>query len=1795
MNDTLYQPIEATVQSLSDSIEMLSGGYIALLGTPGSGKSTLLTKTLRSLPQRVVSYYAYVPESSYPSTLRGESESFLHDVVFQLERMGFAVGQSTNALDREQLLTRFHEQISLLSSNWQSSGLKTIILVDGLDHVDRELNPERSFLDDLPTPDQVPEGVYFVLGTQTDAPIPTRIKSSLQESYRRIQMEPLQRPQVHAVLEAASLEDKITPQQEQVLYQLSAGHPLALAYMVNRISLGEEAESLIAELEGGAPFEGDIGAAYHSYWTQFSDDDELCSFLGLLARMRGAIEIPLVRKWADDSLVDRLGKRFAHFFRLETPQRWHFFHNSFRLFVIRKTAEFPEGFFEEQRDREFHKKLADLCSHETDFTAKSWEELFHRASAGQHSEVLGIATQDYFRRQFFEFRPIEAIHSDILLAMKSAAIRHDPIALSLLCLIDSEMAQRDFHSDPLFLVSILLNLDRPSLAIEQLRSGRRLYVKASTALQAAVLLKEHGLGDEAKQLFELAEPLELLYGSTTDTHPDPDELAALMQEWVKAAAWFHDLDKLIGIIQQGRHHARQPSYMNNESADDSLESGLLFLAGLELIRQQRWSDLSMLFSSFDSIDEENTRARFWLHFHVCGRLHALGNNSRAAAQLHEMSAIDVSSLGDEEATALAQTTLLISKDIEDVRSLLIEVKQPPLKKDLGILEQGLRPFKQRLALNSLLYVLGERRTPSEIIPDSPDPRDRGVLLFERGLCTVSHFQGRGWINRHLEESDLEYQALPLLRLFYRSSEETRRWNSWYAIKSVRNDFYSLIVHAVAQHGRGALQKLFHMFVQEWDSPDFKHYWPIGDRRQVIQAFVENGIEHTLATEQLLGIDDLISRATDMEPSERVEELMRLAEAWIQIGNREKAEGFLISALSAGFGISYAKDYQLDQWVEWLGKVNSVEQNLASQRISEFALSIENVNESTDGAAASSAAEKLLAVAYAWSPVRSIRLFTWFLDRGLINHETGVCTLLTEALKSSRPPAIAISQVVSEFLFAYAVSGHSDLSTLLLKTLGRSVQEPKLIEETRSLVSKVRLYSNSSTRSQLLKGLKRGIDEVGLSGYFPDLGDESPDSFEVQEPTFLRLRETSEPMSNQEVLEQTFTVADIQRLVENESENSMFDWRPAIVKVAQNSQDKDSLRHLAEQLKSSWRGCELVAHISLRLNDLGYSEYAWETGLEALRASRHYGWIPRTDGGTRIIALKTLATIDRVKTVPLIYRTLIGDLQDHHGLSADIAAVLDDILELLDPAVDVTKVWKEVDEHTSTLLSKLTPPNSVNLFSQDESRDIPIRAILELMVAHLNHPCRPLAQAAQRTLGKLLISHTEDVCDVLKNSLGMHEDTQERALMLIHAVSLRNAASMSCIQGQVSSLFSSSNWSVRQICASVFDQCNWEEPAMVLDPAALPPIYGLSLAPQLLSLPPASVQPEPGNPLANSDDPFVITIPYHEQIALISEIAGVPEQNIRRRIVEIIHVLAPGELDSSSLIERQLRSCLNSAGLRLPFERPRVKLVRKALLHAVAELVDAGRISDQDLPTLEVSLRSYDPRMVLCEPSSKPTQIKPLSEVARNDDLKVWLDESNDSLPALDWSPSEQHVIIAEETRLEFKGIWATLSEARYSVLEQVYSSVWLVGSVPIEMFGVTENGLISENPTSIAASVVPRLVNHNATLGFFTPGPNWLAFNPNLARELGWSYSPDGLFRWVDSQGQTMVESIWWMDGQLSSLVSRGRAGGAGEGWVVVASILGLKAIRERFGSLFRKSRVVRQTTQESKSDERSASSRRAI
>ena len=77
---------------------------------------------------------------------------------------------------------------------------------------------------------------------------------------------------------------------------------------------------------------------------------------------------------------------------------------------------------------------------------------------------------------------------------------------------------------------------------------------------------------------------------------------------------------------------------------------------------------------------------------------------------------------------------------------------------------------------------------------------------------------------------------------------------------------------------------------------------------------------------------------------------------------------------------------------------------------------------------------------------------------------------------------------------------------------------------------------------------------------------------------------------------------------------------------------------------------------------------------------------------------------------------------------------------------------------------------------------------------------------------------------------------------------------------------------------------------------------------------------------------------------------------------------------TSSAEKEVRRQLDAQGLELPYRRPRAAISRRAVLRALAELLDSGRISGADFNIILQVVRVCDVELLLAEPEARPDEV-----------------------------------------------------------------------------------------------------------------------------------------------------------------------------------------------------------------------------
>lgn len=1762
-----YVASGATATAFAQALDRLPGGYVAVFGPPGAGKSTFLTAALRERPERVVRYYAYVPDTHDPVVARGEAVNFLHDIVMALEQAGVPAGARVRPLEREALLGAWHTQLRHLHEEWRTQGVRTVILIDGLDHIPREQRPNRSLLQDLPLPEEVREGVFLVLGTQTDHldGLPTRVAVALREPSRRVDVQPLNREEVARLVEQARLPVPLDPERQRRVFDASSGHPLALSYLLQRLAGAATVVDVDEALSTAAVFGGDVALEYETYWSALEAEEPVRALLGRLCRLRRVVDLEWVETWADRRTLQRFVALTWQYFRRETDTRWYFFHNSFRLFLLSRTARrlFGPG-QDEALDRALHAELADRCA-ASGSPVWRWEELYHRARAQQGDVVLGWVTPAWAREQFFALRPHDALQTDVLLALREATARRDGVALARCALILSELQQRASQLDvaEFDFADLLLDLNEAQAAAELLRDGGKLRVKRARALDLSVRLLEAGLETEARAVFGLAEPFELFSGRAVALDY-PDEPREDIQAWARAAPHFRQMPYLIGAIERIRFE-RTRGWETSEDPTREWQAHLLLLTGLGAIDTRNEGDVSLVDAALNARSDA-AEARFWLAMH---RWRETPGARRELVQ-GAAEAFAGASLSANARLTLAEAVL---RDLGDpVRAAeLAEGLSPPSLDDVLNVQNAEQVFHRHLRHYRLLFALGREDEARSAVPGAERDGQRGLVAYERALNVLGRLWADAWRGRLRSGAALFHEVQVFIPLFDNFRPRGGDGVASYQVPHQRAAFLEWVVDVAHAHGPAAFDEVRRLVQAQWDSPPSRAAWPVAVRRRVARRFLAHGASPAWVVAALHDVQADMPRHAEMFG--QLEDVAEQVRAWIEVGELPAARGMLHEAQALSFKVGQRKDEQMTDWVGWLGRHLRAHPGDAGEQLAWWARAVASLEHFTETGAERRAAQELIEVAYGRGADYGTGLFEWFVSRGTLSFAAGLSALLGAAVRGASGETLAlVGAGVRDLLIASSASAQPGaVGRYLRRTAemgGRALAEA----ETSDLRRAVALYALPSELADWMEGLRDVAGELDLE--VPGLDVNAPPTG-VQDYDSRVLRRTSgPPLSLAQVLRRVHTLDEFFDLLGEQAEGRSFGWAP-VMRALAPSLGPGEVQRLAEEVRAGRAGLGqgvesgrslVLAALARSLVAAGQAEGAWALGLEALHTSSSSGWTRWIDGGTRVEALAALVAADPARGHALAFDVLARDIEAQPYLAQTVAQELDMVLPLLADLPPTEAVWGEINGYVQAMFARAPLPDDDPTFPAPGQAEDDVLARGLVRVAR--HPVPLLAFGARRALTRLWGSGHGAVTRALREGVNGDEATREALAIVLEGAGRDWPDLLRGWSGELSAWALTDNVALRDSAVRLRGRLGLVRAAPPR--RALPLEYAL-VVPGDVAAPSFLFPVRSDDALPDSADPAQTLRPYNEVLEYVADLAGLGGRAVLWRARRLMGELRP-EAAWSASGERALRDRLDRAGLRLTFNRPRAALARRALFHIVAELLDAGQLDAADQRLLRSELRFFDPAFVTREPEPRPEFVAaPRRGWARSP--AAWEDVVAGAAAGLPFVLTDGRVVLAEESlfRLVDQG---RPFERRSSRVDRAALLYEVPGGVRFPR-SVLVNAWLDDCAAGTGPDEdVPLIVEHEGR-GFDTPGEGWLALHPALGTRLGWSFDARGLFRWTDGQGQVMVESLWWQAGgadhaQIASNAALGR------GWMVVATAAGWAALRSAFSRWRRVVRVER-------------------
>ena len=556
-----FTPLEGAVSQLESLLDNYDSGYIAIVGPPGSGKSTLLNQALKGLGDRVIRYFAYVPRSPAPQN-RLSAEGFLRDMVVMLGESGLELHNRTMpAIDVFSLREQFGELLDAAGRQFASGDRRTVIVVDGLDHVESDYRGHDSLLAELPKPENLPEGVSLVVGSREMRHLNPEAQQQVNEVGACIDLgdHPLPPPSVIQICKRVPATRKLGRSVHHRVAELSGGHPLALRYLLNQLEDYEEAddEAAMAALEGAPAYEGDIAGVYAAVWGSLPVGSDVSEVLSVCSRLRIGFTTDWLETWASRQAVSTFQEKLGHLFVCRYD-RWRFFHDSFRQYAESHSAPADRTRSAEQAYQNAHRRIADLCARSEDSKIAA-EELYHRLCAGQPDQAQHLATQTAFREQFRAMRPPNLIREDIEIALGVAADNADVLTMIKLFLAMFETTQAAAALESVDVPGLLFDSGLVDEAISYCGEDARHVPIAHVYSLAAKLGRDRN--PAGRRLYDAVSHSGIETPGQGRTSGLGEDAAA---EWAEAAYEFRDLllviDLIDGVVEADQEEAGKRWY-----------------------------------------------------------------------------------------------------------------------------------------------------------------------------------------------------------------------------------------------------------------------------------------------------------------------------------------------------------------------------------------------------------------------------------------------------------------------------------------------------------------------------------------------------------------------------------------------------------------------------------------------------------------------------------------------------------------------------------------------------------------------------------------------------------------------------------------------------------------------------------------------------------------------------------------------------------------------------------------------------------------------------------------------------------------------------------------------------------------------------------------------------------------------------------------------------------------------------------------------------------------------------------
>jgi NACHT domain len=1714
-------------------------GYVFLLGGPGTGKSTLLTEWSKNRKERIIRYYAFdftAPSTRNNNAERGETMTFYYDLVSQLKDQGIYKEQSLLAKDINFLRKAFERQLQELTAEYKNTGRKTILIIDGLDHVPRYSGVQKSLLADLLLPAEIPEGVYIILGSQSFEieAIPLEIQQAWKAKDRSVTMARLSKQDVENYISKIA-KTPLDAEQKEILYTISQGHPLYLSYVVNKIN---QDGSFLGDQEF-LPIDGDINLYYEKFWAALEKAPKLRHMLGLCARITGPIALSFIAEWNLDDETQLAFKDKALFLFNNVGNSLSFFHNSFRHFLLAKTAtSILTDEFDKNKDKALHEELAGY--YQKSQTQPVWNAAHHLFQAGKTEEFMQMANPDAFAEQLSDFRSEQEIDTDIKTGLLIGRDNNDAHITLRYLLSLNELESRGRHTGVSSYIEEFIQLGNIEQAKKLIRDDTQLLVSKSYALDCCRLLFDADEKQEAKLIYSLATPEEISKSGIIISRRSHEfyQTVKVLENWAGTAALFEKAATVAGIISNISLKAGDTL----DPKDLTYTTNPLFLAAADIYAaQEQWEEYDILMDAWQK--NANCDTGYYSNAVVNAARYCLNNGDSArGADLISIlkSKKDEWAYSDYKKLSIAALLYNAKAEIAEVKEWIHDVPQPELRKSAySTPDLTFNDYTERILLNTLLTLTGEEPNILEVVKDAPGANDQLRVEFERMLVLMAKLHANGIKNTGPQE--IWHNTIPIVRFYY--TMPSKHDTTWYSLDRMKKEYFNFLLQAVSRWGEDVFKNFMDNLIQEIKS--HQSSWRPGIVREILVQAFYHGYPREVVVAELEALE------TDMleghDTSGRVDECSLHAKAWIALEEKERAIKWISQSLKEAFSVGYRKDYQFNRWLEWLIKVNKVQPDKAAKRLALFLRFLPHLKQTVEGSPFYSGAKQVLKIGFSIDFGVGVQQFIWQLENGIIALEDGISVMLSSMISQANSEAETanVSLIYEKLLLYIAEDDSTETLQALLEKQFHLLRPSAFKDQVRKLINSINIYCQENKRGEAIGTIQKFLHEKGITVEgLPAIEPVSPKAYESGNE--LVLLPDHQHLSETVVLSKIDSFEDFKTLFETEDKaNSFFSWKKVVEKISP-ALTLENIKDLCKSGVKGKRHSELMSLLSMRALELGDPTLAGQLADLSLDQSSSSGWSSFYDGGTKLHAMRAFQKIDDVKGKKLAMDALTEDIIQTKDPDSLLAS-WEEILPLISTGTDPVRMWEEIESYLNRLFGNadLAPVPEFKPLEQKEALVMLLIYFSKMQVKVVSSTSKKLLAdmaCKDRDTFDLFYKHCRQSpgSSVLYSEIVLLMSTEGNEILMPHIDSIKELAV-------------DENYQVRSNAIEILSKLgkDGEIPVPVSRELDISFILHLPADEKFREI--KSIKPSEN--VQDTVDPLKVISSHLSWLGFLVSKAGIPKENILRRWVALTNEKA-GASHTSQHYEKELSEHLKKLSLDFPFQRPRVAAVETGLNYLLTELIDSGNLDPSDVTDYLAIDPSLEQKVLI---QQRPVFVARLNEKSHGFVGEEWVDKIDEHNRLKEGLLNYGDSVIIAENSYTKEIVWGIPSETftYYCKLDSNSTKGEEYDSNIIRDCKYTEYH--SLKTPSDAFLTVSNQSDYSFHLGYLS---NWVAFNPAIARKLGWVPSSKANFAWENQQRELMSHSVFWRSGNIYT-APPGKDSESGEGWYVLVTKKGLEEFKK--------------------------------